>query len=150
MDEIRDRFGTVYRVTRTPMGDGTTIYYMHAGEVLVARAVLRVLPRLYRRCLGLSRDRPPAWHCVGTLQANRGGGLGPGRGGRSGRVGADGNCAAWSGAARNRRVSAFISAMSRAISSSWASMARKCSSSRALRSWVSVSLVMVGDCCCFV
>jgi hypothetical protein len=41
VDEIRDRFGAVYRVTRTPMGDGAVIYHVFSGSVLVARAVLR-------------------------------------------------------------------------------------------------------------
>ena len=43
MDTITDRFGITYTVTRTQLdaGIGTTVYHVHAGEVLVARAVLR-------------------------------------------------------------------------------------------------------------
>jgi hypothetical protein len=41
MDTITDRFGATYTVTSQPMGDGMTVYYVHAGDVVVARAVLR-------------------------------------------------------------------------------------------------------------
>jgi hypothetical protein len=41
VDTITDRFGVTYTVTRTPLGAGAVAYYVHAGEVLVARAVLR-------------------------------------------------------------------------------------------------------------
>lgn len=43
MDEIRDRFGTAYRVTcSTLQADGTVIYYVHAGDEAIARAVVQV------------------------------------------------------------------------------------------------------------
>src|SRR5262245_30473969 len=42
MDEIRDRLGAAYRVTRSPLqSDGTVIYHVFNGTELVARAVLR-------------------------------------------------------------------------------------------------------------
>jgi hypothetical protein len=41
MDTITDRFGVTYTVTRTPWGDKVTIYHVHSGIALVARAVLR-------------------------------------------------------------------------------------------------------------
>jgi hypothetical protein len=41
MDTIVDKFGIVYRVTRTPLGAGAVAYYVHAGTIPVARAVLR-------------------------------------------------------------------------------------------------------------
>jgi len=43
MDSIRDRFGTEYTVTRSPLqADGTVIYYAHAGDEFIARAVVQV------------------------------------------------------------------------------------------------------------
>jgi hypothetical protein len=43
MDEIRDRFGTTYAVTRSTLhADGTVIYYAHAGDEAIARAVVEV------------------------------------------------------------------------------------------------------------
>jgi hypothetical protein len=43
MDEIRDRFGTTYAVTRSTLhADGTVICYAHAGEEAIARAVVEV------------------------------------------------------------------------------------------------------------
>jgi hypothetical protein len=45
IDEITDRFGTVYSVTRTPMEDGNLVYHVFSGGVLVARASL-----LYFKC----------------------------------------------------------------------------------------------------
>ena len=48
MDTITDRVGTVYTVTRSPLqGDGTIIYYAHAGDEAIARAVVRV----FRGCI---------------------------------------------------------------------------------------------------
>jgi hypothetical protein len=42
MATITDRFGATYTITSTPLGAGATVYYVHdAGEILVARAVLR-------------------------------------------------------------------------------------------------------------
>jgi hypothetical protein len=41
MDIITDRHGVSYTVTRTPWGDKVTIYHVHSGCALVARAVLR-------------------------------------------------------------------------------------------------------------
>jgi hypothetical protein len=41
MLNITDKFGRIYTVTSTPLGAGALLYYVHAGEVLVARAVLR-------------------------------------------------------------------------------------------------------------
>src|SRR5215467_150319 len=43
MDEIRDRTGTTYAVTRSTLhADGTVIYYAHAGDEAIARAVVEV------------------------------------------------------------------------------------------------------------
>jgi hypothetical protein len=43
MDEIRDRFGATYAVTRSTLhADGTVIYYAHAGDAAIARAVVEV------------------------------------------------------------------------------------------------------------
>ena len=42
MDSIVDRLGTTYTVTRTSLGPNATVYYVHAGDVPVARAVLRL------------------------------------------------------------------------------------------------------------
>jgi hypothetical protein len=43
MDSIHDRVGTVYAVTRSPLrGDATVIYYAHAGDEIIARAVVQV------------------------------------------------------------------------------------------------------------
>src|SRR5262245_43481438 len=42
VDSITDRFGIAYTVTRTPLGANAVAYYAHAGQVLVARAVLQV------------------------------------------------------------------------------------------------------------
>ena len=43
MDSINDRVGTVYTVTCSPLqGDGTVIYYAHAGDEVIARAVVQV------------------------------------------------------------------------------------------------------------
>src|SRR5262245_13759110 len=47
MDSVQDRFGCVYRVTRTPMGDGAVVYHVFSGSELVARAVLR----FFKRCI---------------------------------------------------------------------------------------------------
>jgi len=41
MDSITDCFGITYTVSRSPLGAGAAAYYVHAGEVLVARAALR-------------------------------------------------------------------------------------------------------------
>ena len=41
MGSITDRLGVSYTVTRTPWGDKVTIYHVHSGSALVARAVLR-------------------------------------------------------------------------------------------------------------
>jgi hypothetical protein len=39
----RLEFGTEHAVTRTPLqGDGTVVYYVHAGDKLLARAVVQV------------------------------------------------------------------------------------------------------------
>ena len=42
MDSFTDRLGITYTVTRTPLGANALIYYAFAGDVSVARAVLRV------------------------------------------------------------------------------------------------------------
>jgi hypothetical protein len=43
MDEIRDRFGATYTVTRSNLrADGTVIYYAHAGDEAIVRAVVQV------------------------------------------------------------------------------------------------------------
>ena len=43
MDTITDRVGTTYPVTRSTLQtDGTVIYYAHAGDEAIARAVVRV------------------------------------------------------------------------------------------------------------
>ena len=43
MDTITDRVGTIYMVARSPLqGDGTIIYYAHAGDEAIARAVVEV------------------------------------------------------------------------------------------------------------
>jgi hypothetical protein len=43
MDSITDRFGVTYTVTCSPLqADGTVIYYAHAGDEAVARAVVEV------------------------------------------------------------------------------------------------------------
>jgi hypothetical protein len=42
MHHIVDRLGTVYAVRRKPWGDGATIYYVHAGETPVARALVMI------------------------------------------------------------------------------------------------------------
>lgn len=48
MDTITDRVGAVYTVTRSPLQtDGTVIYYAHAGDEAIARAVVRV----FRGCI---------------------------------------------------------------------------------------------------
>jgi hypothetical protein len=47
MVTIADRFGATYTVTSAPLGAGATVYYVHAGELLVARAVLQV----YKSCI---------------------------------------------------------------------------------------------------
>jgi hypothetical protein len=47
MATIADRFGATYTVTSAPLGAGATVYYVHAGELLVARAVLQV----YKSCI---------------------------------------------------------------------------------------------------
>src|SRR5215471_17173164 len=48
MDTITDRVGAVYTVTRSPLqADGTVIYYAHAGDEAIARAVVRV----FRGCI---------------------------------------------------------------------------------------------------
>ena len=39
--DITDCFGITYTVSRSPLGAGAAAYYVHAGEVLVARAALR-------------------------------------------------------------------------------------------------------------
>ena len=41
MDSVTDKFGATYTVTRTPWGEKVTIYHVHSGSALVARAVLR-------------------------------------------------------------------------------------------------------------
>ena len=47
MATIADRFGATYTVTSAPLGAGATVYYVHAGELLVARAV----PQVYKSCI---------------------------------------------------------------------------------------------------
>jgi hypothetical protein len=42
VDCIRDKFGIAYEVTRTRLGANAVAYYAHAGDILVARAVLQV------------------------------------------------------------------------------------------------------------
>jgi hypothetical protein len=43
MDTVADRFGSTYTVTRSPLqADGTVIYYAHAGDEAIARAVVEV------------------------------------------------------------------------------------------------------------
>jgi len=49
MGEIQDRFGT---------GCGTAVDHVHAGEILVARAVLRIFKGCIDDVLVLRRDRP--------------------------------------------------------------------------------------------
>jgi hypothetical protein len=39
---VTDRFGATYTITSTPLGAGAIVYYVHAGELLVARAVLQI------------------------------------------------------------------------------------------------------------
>jgi len=41
MDTITDRFGVTYTIIRTPWADKVTIYHVHRGSELIARAVLR-------------------------------------------------------------------------------------------------------------
>ena len=41
--QIEDRFGTTYTVKRWPLGDGSMVYYVLAGDDVIARAVLKVL-----------------------------------------------------------------------------------------------------------
>src|SRR5215472_11649997 len=43
MDTITDRVGAVYTITCSPLqADGTVIYYAHAGDEAIARAVVQV------------------------------------------------------------------------------------------------------------
>jgi len=42
VDAITDKFGIAYAVMRTPLGASAVAYYAHAGDILVARAVLEV------------------------------------------------------------------------------------------------------------
>jgi hypothetical protein len=41
--QIADRFGTTYTVKRWPLGDGSMVYYVLAGDDVIARAVLKVV-----------------------------------------------------------------------------------------------------------
>jgi hypothetical protein len=42
VDTIIDKFGITYTVTRAPLGARVVVYYVYAGNLSVARAVLRV------------------------------------------------------------------------------------------------------------
>jgi hypothetical protein len=47
MVAITDRFGACYEVTSARLGAGAMVYHVHAGELLVARAV----PQIYKGCI---------------------------------------------------------------------------------------------------
>ena len=64
MDSIVDRFGITYTVTRTQLDGGTAVYHVHAGELLVARAVLHFFKGciddvlVYREAAGAGSPAP--------------------------------------------------------------------------------------------
>jgi hypothetical protein len=47
VDTITDKFGATYMVTSARLGAGAMVYHVHAGQLLVARAVLQI----YKDCI---------------------------------------------------------------------------------------------------